>query len=95
VRQVQNMTEKCPLCSIPMVSAEPREDLEELALRIAAACISYQLGESTATRYKYLRADKQPLGKLWYWLARLSQRMLGDGLDQQFRSIPPSGDKTS
>ena len=45
---------------------------QELARRLCAAFISYQLGVSVATQYKKTPED---VGDLWYFLAALAKKL--------------------
>ena len=47
---------------------------QELARRLCAAFVSYQMGVSMATQYKKMPED---VGDLWYFLAALSREMAG------------------
>ena len=46
---------------------------KELARRLSAAFVSYQLGVTVATQYKNTPED---VGDLWYFLAALAQELV-------------------
>ena len=46
---------------------------KELARRLCAAFVSYQLGVTVATQYKNMPED---VGDLWYFLAALAKRLV-------------------
>ncbi|HTS32210.1 MAG TPA: hypothetical protein VMH81_40345 [Bryobacteraceae bacterium] len=48
----------------------------ELARRICAAFVSYQMGVSIATQYKKMPED---VGDLWYFLAGLAEALAREG----------------
>ena len=50
----------------------------ELARRICAAFVSYQLGISIATQYK---KTPEEVGDLWYFIAALTEKLAGEGQD--------------
>lgn len=54
---------------------------EELAKRIAAATLSYQLGVTYQTAYKNY-VDEKPVGELWFLLADLAQAGMAQSLDK-------------
>lgn len=53
----------------------------ELARRLCAAFISYQLGVSVATQYKN---TPEEVGDLWYFLAALAKKLAMESLDATY-----------
>jgi hypothetical protein len=54
---------------------------QELARRLCAAFISYQLGVGIATQYK---KTPENVGDLWYFLAALAKKLAMEGLDATY-----------
>jgi hypothetical protein len=50
----------------------------ELARRLCAAFVSYQMGVSIATQYK---KTPEEVGDLWYFLAALAAKLAREGQD--------------
>jgi hypothetical protein len=57
-----------------MLAKDPVD--QELARRLCAAFISYQLGISVATQYK---KTPEEVGDLWYFLAALTRKLAMEG----------------
>lgn len=53
----------------------------ELARRLCAAFISYQLGISITTQY---RKTPENVGDLWYFLAALAKKLAAESLDATY-----------
>jgi len=50
----------------------------ELARRLCAAYVSHRMGLSVATQYK---KTPEEVGDLWYYLAALAQKLMGESED--------------
>ena len=57
---------------------------QELARRLCAAFVSYQLGISLATQYKKTPED---VGDLWYFLAALARDLARRGQDAMYEDL--------
>jgi len=57
---------------------------QELARRLCAAFVSYQLGISLATQYKKTPED---VGDLWYFLAALAKELVRRSQDSAYEDI--------
>jgi hypothetical protein len=57
---------------------------KELARRLCAAYVSYQLGVTVATQYKNTPED---VGDLWYFLASLTKELVSEGQHAQYRDL--------
>jgi hypothetical protein len=57
---------------------------QELARRLCAAFISYQLGVGVATQYKKTPED---LGDLWYFLAALAKKLVTEGQEASYSRL--------
>jgi hypothetical protein len=56
----------------------------ELARRLCAAFISYQLGVGIATQYK---KTPENVGDLWYFLAALANKLAMESLDAAYGDV--------
>jgi hypothetical protein len=56
----------------------------ELARRLCAAYVSYQLGVTVATQYKKTPED---VGDLWYFLAALANKLAMESQDALFGDL--------
>ena len=56
----------------------------ELARRLCAAFVSYQLGISVATQYKKMPED---VGDLWYFLAALAKELASASQDARYGEL--------
>jgi len=57
---------------------------QELARRLCAAFVSYQLGVSMATQYKKMPED---VGDLWYFLAALARELARRSQDSVYEDL--------
>jgi hypothetical protein len=57
---------------------------QELARRLCAAFVSYQLGVSMATQYKKMPED---VGDLWYFLAALAKELARQSQDSVYKDL--------
>jgi uncharacterized protein YecE (DUF72 family) len=57
---------------------------QELARRLCAAFISYQLGVSVATQYQKTPED---VGDLWYFLAALAKKLVTESRDASYGDL--------
>ena len=57
---------------------------QELARRLCAAFVSYQLGVSMATQYKKMPED---VGDLWYFLAALAKELATQSQDSVYKDL--------
>jgi len=57
---------------------------QELARRLCAAFISYQLGVAIATQYKKMPED---VGDLWYFLAALARKLATESQDASYGDL--------
>jgi hypothetical protein len=62
----------------------------ELARRLCAAFVSYQLGVSIATQYK---KTPEEVGDLWYFLAALAEKLAREGQDELYGNLGPLATK--
>ena len=56
----------------------------ELARRLCAAYVSYQLGVSMATQYK---KTPEKVGDLWYFLAGLAEALAREGQNALYQKL--------
>jgi hypothetical protein len=56
----------------------------ELARRLCAAFVSYQMGVSVATQYKKMPED---VGDLWYFMAALATELAGATQDDRYGDL--------
>ena len=57
---------------------------QQLARRLCAAFVSYQLGVSMATQYKKMPED---VGDLWYFLAALAKELATQSQDSVYKDL--------
>jgi hypothetical protein len=57
---------------------------QELARRLCAAFVSYQLGVNMATQYKKMPED---VGDLWYFLAALAKELARQSQDSVYKDL--------
>ena len=57
---------------------------KELARRLCAAFVSYQLGVTVATQYKNTPDD---VGDLWYFLASLAKKLATESQDVRYGDL--------
>ena len=57
---------------------------KELARRLCAAFISYQMGVSITTQYK---KTPEEVGDLWYFLAALADKLARESQDAFYRDL--------
>ena len=57
---------------------------QELARRLCAAFISYQLGVGVATQYKKTPED---VGDLWYFLAALAKKLATESQEASYGAL--------
>jgi hypothetical protein len=62
-----------------------KDDVDkELARRLCAAFVSYQLGVTVATQYKKTPDD---VGDLWYFLATLTKELVSEGQHAKYSDL--------
>ena len=57
---------------------------KELARRLCAAFVSYQLGVTVATQYKNMPED---VGDLWYFLAALAKELAPQSQNSMYKDL--------
>jgi hypothetical protein len=57
---------------------------KELARRLCAAFVSYQMGVTVATQYKRMPED---VGDLWYFLAALATELARAGQNEMYPNL--------
>ena len=57
---------------------------KELARRLCAAFISYQMGVSITTQYK---KTPEEVGDLWYFLAALADKLVRESQEASYRDL--------
>jgi hypothetical protein len=57
---------------------------KELARRLCAAFVSYQLGVTVATQYKNMPED---VGDLWYFLAALAKELATQSQNSMYKDL--------
>jgi hypothetical protein len=60
---------------------------QELARRLCAAFISYQLGVSVATQYNQYKKTPEDVGDLWYFLAALAKKLVTKSQDASYGDL--------